>query len=142
MLTKNHWMAVAGWAVLIAACVLGGLAVAFYGFGFEKKQAVTVSFLTLAFAKLWFVFNLRDPGTRIFANNIVQNPYVLISIALCTVLLIMAVYLPGLSFVLKTEHPGLSGWLLLLLVSLIPFAVGQGVRLVQGRLKERRGAHR
>jgi hypothetical protein len=46
-------------------------------------------------------------------------------------LLIAAVYLPGLSAVLKTQDPGLRGWPLVLGMSLIPFVLGQGVRLAQ-----------
>jgi len=57
--------------------------------------------------------------------------YVAGSIALCAALLIAAVYLPGLSAVLITQDPGLRGWLLVLGMSLIPFALGQGLRLAQ-----------
>lgn len=52
VLTGSHWAAVGGWAVLLAACVLIGLVIAFYGLGFDQRNAVTVSFLTLAFGKL------------------------------------------------------------------------------------------
>lgn len=131
VLTRAHWSAIGGWSVLVAACVLGALIVASYLLGFEQKQAVTASFLTLAFGKLWFVFNLRNPGSRLLDNDIVRNPYIAGSIALCAALLIAAVYLPGLSGVLKTQDPGLRGWLLVLGMSLIPFILGQGLRIVQ-----------
>jgi Ca2+-transporting ATPase len=131
VLTRNHWAAVGGWALLMSSCVLGALAVAFYALGFDQHQAVTVSFLTLAFGKLWFVFNLRSPGTGMLTNEVVRNPYVAGAIVLCIALLLAAVYLPGLSHVLKTRPPGLQGWLLLLGVSLIPFIVGQSLRAFQ-----------
>ena len=44
------------------------------------------------------------------------------------VLLIGAVYLPGLKSVLETTAPGLAGWGLVLLFSLLPVAVGMTVR--------------
>ena len=131
VLTRRHWLTIAGWAGLMAACVLASLGIAFYLLDFELHRAVTVSFLTLAFAKLWFVFNLRDPGSQMFKNDLVRNPYILYSIVLCVGLLLLAVYLPGLSDLLKTEPPGLAGWILLLGMSLVPFIVGQGVRVVQ-----------
>ena len=131
VLTRAHWSAIGGWSVLVAACVLGALIVAFYLLGFEQKQAVTASFLTLAFGKLWFVFNLRSPGSRLLDNDVVRNPYIAGSIALCAALLIAAVYLPGLSAVLKTQDPGVLGWLLVLGMSLIPFILGQGLRIAQ-----------
>ena len=65
------------------------------------RTAVTVSFLTLAFSKLWFVFNLRDPATRLWNNGIVRNGWIG-AIALCSGLLLAAVYLPGLSGLLQT----------------------------------------
>jgi Ca2+-transporting ATPase len=86
---------------------------------------VTVSFLTLAFAKLWFVFNLRSPAAGLLRNEITQNPWIWGAIALCTALLVSAVYLPGLSRVLETRPVGWGGWALALAMSLIPLLLGQ-----------------
>ena len=129
-------MAIAGWSFIISVSVLVALAMAIYQLGFEQEQAVTISFLTLAFGKLWFVFNLRGAGTSFFNNEILNNRYVAGSILLCIVLLLAAVYLPGLSGVLETRPPGFSGWLLLLGMSLIPFAIGQGIRAFQSGAPE------
>ncbi|MGD9307406.1 MAG: cation-translocating P-type ATPase [Desulfobacterales bacterium] len=131
VLTRGHWAAVGGWAVVLAACVLAGLSVAFYGLNFDQRQAVTISFLTLAFAKLWFVFNLRRRGSSQFDNDIVKNPYISGSIALCALLLLAAVYLPGLSNLLKTINPTRQGWLVVLGMSLVPFVFGQVLRTIQ-----------
>ncbi|MCF8106126.1 MAG: cation-transporting P-type ATPase [Desulfohalobiaceae bacterium] len=136
VLTGKHWAAVAGWASLVCTSVLAGLAVALYVFNFEPMQAVTVSFLTLGFSKLWFVFNLRASQTTFFDNDIIKNRYVLGSIVLCAVLLVAAVYLPGLSNVLKTRVLDWSGWALLLGMSLVPFLVGQVIIGVRGRRAE------
>ena len=43
------------------------------------------------------------------------------------------VYLPGLSNVLQTRAPQVTGWTLALGLSAVPFAVGQILRLVQRR---------
>jgi len=137
ILTKAHWGAIGGWAVLVAVCVLGALSTAFYLLGFEQRQAVTASFLTLAFGKLWFVFNLRSAGSTMFKNDIVRNPYVAGSIVLCVILLLAAVYVPVLSNILETQDPSFRGWLLLLGMSLIPFIWGQGLRFVRDRQKDR-----
>jgi len=131
VLTDSHWLAIAGWSFMISASVLTALALAVYQAGFDQKQAVTISFLTLAFGKLWFVYNLRKPGTRFLSNEIIKNRYVAGSILLCIVLLIAAVYLPGLSDVLNTRDPGRSGWILLLGMSLVPFLIGQVIRAFQ-----------
>jgi len=131
VLTRGHWAAVGGWAVLLAACVLAGLVIAFYGLNFGHRHAVTISFLTLAFGKLWFVFNLRRPGSTVFNNDIVKNPYVGGAIVLCVLLLLAAVYLPGISNLLQTENPTRSGWLVVLGMSLVPLVCGQALRIIQ-----------
>ncbi|MGD8293016.1 MAG: cation-translocating P-type ATPase C-terminal domain-containing protein, partial [Desulfobacterales bacterium] len=97
----------------------------------NQRHAVTISFLTLAFSKLWFVFNLRRPESSLFRNDIVKNPYVTGAIVLCAVLLLAAVYLPGISDLLKTENPTRQGWLVVLGMSLVPFVFGQTLRIIQ-----------
>jgi Ca2+-transporting ATPase len=131
ILTRRHWWAIGGWATLLAACVLASVSLAFYGLGFDARRAVTVSFLTLAFGKLWFVYNLRRPGSGLLDNDVVRNPYVAGSIALCAALLLAAVYLPGLSGVLQVAAPTGKGWALALGMSLVPLAVGQMLRGAQ-----------
>jgi Ca2+-transporting ATPase len=83
----------------------------------------------LGFAKLWFVFNLRDRGSGVVDNEIVKNRWIWASTALCTALLLGAAYAPGLSQVLETRPLGLQGLALALAVSLVPALVGQSVRL-------------
>ncbi|MFO7904888.1 MAG: cation-transporting P-type ATPase, partial [Pirellulaceae bacterium] len=131
LLTARHWLVIGGWSLLIAACVLVALSIAHFVLQFDEATAVTVSFLTLAFAKLWFVFNLRDPQTTLWSNDVTRNPWIWAAMALCTVLLITAVYAPGLSRLLRTQPPGWDGWLCLLLISLVPFVVGQLVLAAQ-----------
>ena len=132
ILTRRHWWAIGGWATLLAACVLASVSLAFYGLSFDARQAVTVSFLTLAFGKLWFVYNLRRPGSGLLNNDVVRNPYVAGSIVLCAALLLAAVYLPGLSGVLQVVAPAGKGWALALGMSLVPLAVGQILLSVRG----------
>ncbi|MFO8149428.1 MAG: cation-transporting P-type ATPase [Trueperaceae bacterium] len=131
VLTAAHWREIAGWSLVLAASVLAASAVATFVLGMATLQAITVSFLTLAFGKLWFTFVLRAPGTGVLRNDVVRNPWVWAALALCVPLLLAAVYLPGLSDVLRTRAPGAGGWALLLGLSLVPFAVGQAVRVRQ-----------
>lgn len=146
VLTREHWRAIAGWSSLMAGCVLTGLILASLlgigggggipipATGMEQEQQfaiVTISFLTLAFGKLWFVLNLRDPGTTIFDNDVVRNRWVGAAVGVCIVLLLMAVYVPGLSHVLKTRPPSTLGWILVLGLSAVPVVVGQVIRAAQ-----------
>jgi len=125
VLTRGHWLAIGGYGLLISSMVLSAFALAFIWLEADEGMAVTVSFLTLAFARLWHTFNMRDRGSAFVRNEVTRNPFVWAALALCTVLLIVATYAPGLSLVLSLEPPGIDGWSLILGLSLAPFAVGQ-----------------
>ena len=111
--------------MLITAAVLGALALALKGFGMDSPRAVTVSFLTLAFAQLWHVFNMRERGSSFIRNDVTANPWVWAALALCVGLLFAAVYIAPLAKVLKLTGPGLDGWALVAGMSLLPWAAGQ-----------------
>lgn len=59
------------------------------------------------------------------------------AIGFCILLLLAAVYVPGLSQLLRTEAPGFRGWLVILGMSFLPFVVGQILRRVQKEKEEK-----
>jgi Ca2+-transporting ATPase len=125
ILTRRHWISIAGYGLMITLSVLGALWLALTWLGLEKQQAVTVSFMTLAFAQMWHVFNMRDRGSGFLRNDITRNPFVLSSLGFCTCLLLAGVYIPGLAAVLKVADPGMRGWMLVGGMSLLPWVIGQ-----------------
>ncbi|MDZ7749224.1 MAG: cation-translocating P-type ATPase C-terminal domain-containing protein [Halofilum sp. (in: g-proteobacteria)] len=125
ILTRHHWLAIAAWSAVLGTCVLGALALALPACWASTSRARSpVSFLTLAFAKLWFVLNLRGRGASPLVNDVVRNPWMGAALALCIPLLLAAVYWPPLALVLDTRPPGAEGWLLILGMSLVPVLVG------------------
>lgn len=134
MITRRHWVLISGYGFLITASVLGALALALICFGMPDERAVTISFLTLAFAQLWHVFNMREKHSNWFLNDITLNKYVWGALALCTALLIMVIYIPLLSMVLKLVNPGLEGWGLVLGMSLLPYLIGQIFLVVRRKI--------
>jgi Ca2+-transporting ATPase len=136
ILTRRHWIEMGGFSALITFSVLGVMAVALTGLGMVRERAVTISFLTLAFAQLWHVFNMRDRGTGFIDNEVVRNPWVWGALVLCTALLLAAVYVPGLNTVLKVVDPGLTGWGLILGASLLPYILGQIYKSMQSNAGE------
>lgn len=139
VLTKHHWRSIAGWSVVIGANVLGALAIALYYLGFDEQRAVTISFLTLGFAKLWFVFNLRDRGTRIWRNDVLSNKWMWGAWGLCLLLLLATVYWNLLSGLLKTSSPGFEGWVVIMSLSLVPAVLGvflPGIRFYSAQKKD------
>jgi Ca2+-transporting ATPase len=133
ILTRHHWLAIGGYGLILAFTVLGAFAVALNWLHLETKEAVSISFLTLAFARLWHVFNMRDPGSALLRNDVTRNPFIWGALVLCVALLLAAVYLPGLSLVLRLVDPGSSGWSWILGMSLLPLFVGQLVKLRPAR---------
>jgi len=125
ILTRRHWLAISGYGLAITASVLGVFAIGFTWLHMDTGQAVTVSFLTLAFTQLWHVFNMRESGSGFIRNDITRNSFVWLALALCFGLLLAAVYLPGISAVLKMVPPDKMGWLIMIIMSLVPLAIGQ-----------------
>ncbi|MFT6986911.1 MAG: Ca2+-transporting ATPase [Psychromonas sp.] len=124
VLTSHHWRSIGIWSLIIGAIVLAALTISLFFLGVDEKQAVTISFLTLAFAKLWFVVNLRDRGTPVLLNDVTTNHWIWLSWGICIVLLVLAVYWTPLSAILQTVSPGVKGWCLILGLSLVPVALG------------------
>jgi Ca2+-transporting ATPase len=125
ILSKQGWYSIFGYGALITFSVLLAFSLAYKLLGMDQTQAVTVSFLTLALAQLWHVFNMRTKGSKLLKNEIVKNPYVWAALALCVPLLLLVVYVPFLAEILKLANPGLSGWMLIVAASAITFIVGQ-----------------
>lgn len=130
IVARHHWYLIGGYGLLLTAAVLGALGIALAGLGMRREQAVTVSFLTLAFSQLWHVFNMRDLESPLLRNEVTTNGYVWGALALCAGLLVLAVYLPVLSDVLSVVNPGREGWLVVLGMSLAPVVVGQVLKAV------------
>ncbi len=134
ILVRKHWVAIALYGLLITVVVLAALYLAMFHWGMDQARAVTISFLTLAFAQLWHVFNMRGVDSSIINNEVTRNPWVWGALALCIGLLFAAVYLPGISDVLQLTDPGYNGWVLVLIMSLIPAVVGQIFKIIVYRM--------
>jgi len=131
-LTRGHWIDIVGYAALLTAVVLGALWVALGPLGYDRSQGVTVSFLTLGFAQLWHVFNMRSRGTTFLGNDVIRNPHVWGSLALCSVLLLAGAFLKPLAAVLGVSPLDSRGWGLVLGFSLIPWVLGQVIHALRG----------
>ncbi|HKJ46896.1 MAG TPA: cation-translocating P-type ATPase [Balneolales bacterium] len=128
IMEKKHWMGVVVYGLIITVSVLCALYIALEVFRMPKVQSVTISFMTLAFAQLWHVFNMRGWRTNIFKNEITMNRYVWGALLLCVALVLSAIYIPGLSDVLQVTNPGLKGWTVALVLSAVPLFLGQFIK--------------
>jgi P-type Ca2+ transporter type 2C len=125
VIASRHWIDIAVYGAMMAFTTLASLGVSLYWLRLPERQAVTVSFLTLATAQLWHVFNMREPHEHLFVNGITRNRWMWAALLLCIVLLVLAVELPILAEVLKITYPGALGLLVVLVASVLPLVFGQ-----------------
>jgi len=136
VLEARHWRAIAVHGASIGAAVLGAFAMALGRLGADERGAVTIAFLTLAFAQLWHVFDMRDAHSGVLRNAITRNPWVWAALALCSALLLAAVFVPPLAAVLGLVPPSADGWALIAAASAAPTVLAQTAAVL------RRGRHR
>jgi len=125
LVSAHSWFAIVGYGVIIAGSALLALAGALLWLDLPLPAAVTVSFLTFGFARLWHVFNMRSVETGVFRNAITANGFIWLSLTVGIILLLAAVYLPILGPLLGTKNPGAAGWLVVIVCSLLPLFIIQ-----------------
>ncbi len=129
ILTRHHWAIIGGYGILIGGSVLAVFAYCLLALEMSQERAVTISFVTFSLARLWHVFNMRDPGSHPLRNTVTTNIWVWGAILVGILLVLAALYVPLLAEVLETVDPGPDGWLLIAIGSLVPLLVGQLLKL-------------
>ncbi|MFP3853551.1 MAG: cation-translocating P-type ATPase [Anaerolineales bacterium] len=128
ILTRDHWTSLGVYAALITLGVMTAYALALFHYDMQTEVAITIAFLTLAGAQLWHVFNMRSPGSHPLRNEVTTNPFIWGALALCVLLLLLAVYLPPLAELLGTVPLDPLGWLLVTIMSVVPLVIGQALK--------------
>jgi Ca2+-transporting ATPase len=124
LLARPQWLFIGGYGVLLTASTLSALIIGTYELELEGKALVTVSFLTLAFAQLLHVFNMRAAEAPLLRNAVSSNPYVWLAVAFCSAILLFAVYAPPVASALQIVPPDQSGWALVASASAVPLLLG------------------
>jgi Ca2+-transporting ATPase len=125
---------IAVYAVLIAAVTLGGYAWALSAEESDPRRAMTVAFMTLAFAQLFHLLNARRKGPALTRRHAFSNRWAFGAVALVTGLQIISAHLPPLAEILGTRPLPAGDWVVILGLAAIPAVLGQGSKLV-GKLK-------
>ncbi|WP_212747563.1 cation-translocating P-type ATPase [Fodinibius saliphilus] len=129
ILEKHHWLGIGGYGILITVAVLSSLFISLSWLKLSQVESVTISFLTLAFAQLWHVFNMRNTQTTLLHNSVIENYWVWGAIVLCIALILGALYTPPIALVMKLSPPNWNGWIVVSILSLFPLTVGQMVKV-------------
>jgi Ca2+-transporting ATPase len=124
VLEGSHLGAIFAWGALIAACVLAAFFWVYNNTG-DRALAVSVSFLSIGFARLWHVINMRAPRSRIWRNQVIGNPFVWGALALCIALFALAAFWPPLSGILQVERLATGDWATIAVASVAPAVIGQ-----------------
>ncbi|MCC7568096.1 MAG: cation-translocating P-type ATPase [Candidatus Methanofastidiosa archaeon] len=122
ILTRTNWLEMNYYGIMIALATIGSF---YFTAGMPEIERITISFLTLAFAQLWHVFTMREASSPVIRNEVTENRYVWGALLICTLLLLAAVYVPGVSAALSTQPIDASGWTVVIFMSLLPLVAGQ-----------------
>jgi Ca2+-transporting ATPase len=137
ILARAHWIAIVLQSLALTAGTFAALALARLGLSLDSRSVVTVTFLTLAFAQLWHVFNMRHSRSGILQNEVTRNPWLWGSLLLCIVLLAVPPYLAPMAHVLHLAPPTLAMWVIILALSAAPLVVTQIITIAVKLLRAR-----
>ncbi len=129
ILGRTQWIAIVLQSAPLAAATFAALALALVA-GLTDKAVVTTAFLTIAFAQLWHVFDMRGSRSGLLANEVTRNPWVWAALALCGALLAGPPYWPPLAQVLHLAPPTPAMWGIVAGCSLAPMLLIQLVRFL------------
>ena len=125
-----QWVVLVLHSLAMSAGTFGALAAARLWLDLDPRAVVTVTFLTLAFAQLWQVFNMRHPRSGLVRNEVTHNPWVWASLLLCTALLAMPPYISPMAHVLHLAPVTPLMWAVILGLSATPLLVTQALTLM------------
>ena len=137
ILGRSQWTVIVLHSLALTAGTFGALAAARLWLDLDSKSAVTVTFLTLAFAQLWHAFNMRHPRSGLLRNEVTRNPWVWGALLLCTALLAAPPYLAPIADVMHLVPPTPIMWAIILGSSAAPLVVTQAVMLTMASLRRR-----
>ncbi len=130
ILGRPQWIRIILQSLLMTVGTFGTLAAATLWLGLDSASTVTVTFLTLAFAQLWHVFNMRGQWSSLMDNEITRNRWIWASLALCTALLVAPPYIPALASVLGLVPPDATMWALIFVMSAGPTVIWQALMII------------
>jgi Ca2+-transporting ATPase len=135
ILGRSQWIAIVLQSLALTAGTFGALALAQLGLDLDSRSVITVTFLTLAFAQLWHVFDMRHARAPLLRNEVTRNPWLWAALALCTALLAAPPYLPPLAHLLHLAPPSSAMWAIVLVLSAAPMIVTQAVMRARAALR-------
>jgi Ca2+-transporting ATPase len=110
------WMATIFFITGLAALLLFFFLWKFTG---DIHEARTMVFALMCIDSLFFAFSVRSFKRTIFRKDIFSNHYLVGAVAISLILLVGAIYLPPLQKLLATQPFAITGWLIIIGISLV-----------------------
>jgi Ca2+-transporting ATPase len=127
ILGRRQWIVIMLQSLALTAGTFGALAASRLWLDLDLRSTTTVTFLTLGFAQIWHVFNMRDPRSDWLRNEVTRNRWVWGAVLLCAVLLAAPPYLPRMAEVMELTAPSPAMWAIVLGMSVAPLLATQAV---------------
>jgi P-type Ca2+ transporter type 2C len=120
LLVTRDWSAIILYSVIITFSIFTVFIYCHYYLGLDVRSGNTVVFLSLALAQLWHVFNLPSSQVSFFRNEITENKYIWMAVALCLLIMVITYVVEPVRNVLQISD--INGRLLLIILtaSLLP----------------------
>ncbi|WP_249150898.1 cation-translocating P-type ATPase [Bradyrhizobium japonicum] len=129
ILGRRQWTTIVLQSLALAGGAFTALGLALSA-GWTADAVVTTTFLTIAFAQLWHVFDMRSRHSRVVANEITRNPWIWAAVGLCSALLAVPPYWPLAAEVLHVAPPTVTMWAIIVGCSLAPTLLTQVGRAI------------
>ncbi|MDE2465505.1 MAG: cation-transporting P-type ATPase, partial [Alphaproteobacteria bacterium] len=104
---------------------------------FSADQSVTVTFMTLAFAQLWHVFNMQSPNANFLRNENTRNGWLWAALVLCIFLLIVPSYVGVAARILTLSVLTPPMWGIVLVCSMAPLVLARTMQALVIYLRRR-----
>ncbi len=137
VLARRHWVRIAYYGVLTGGAPLAAYVMALSVLAMPAEAAQTIAFLTIGFAQLGHVFNMRSAGSWRGIMEIAGNKWVWGALALSGLLISATVFIPVLRDTLDIVVPTSEGWLVIALFASLPFIIGQAGLALRRRRHQR-----
>ncbi len=125
IITKKDWTTIIVYASLIALPIILVTGYCHYYLGYDAETCNNITFLALAFAQLWHVFNLSPKKISFLQNEVTRNIYVWGAIVFCSIIIMIFYWVDPLSKIIGLESLNSKAWLIIGITSLAPIAFVQ-----------------
>ncbi|WP_247801889.1 cation-transporting P-type ATPase [Bradyrhizobium sp. 191] len=119
ILGRRQWTTIVLQSIPLAGGTFAALGLALSA-GWTGEAVVTTTFLTIAFAQLWHVFDMHSSRSGVVANEVTRNPWIWAAVGLCGALLAVPPYWPLMAEVLHVTPPTAAMWAVIMGCSLAP----------------------